>query len=247
MNDFLIYFSLIATVLLVALFMLYLKPVSGKQIKLFLSFSGAYLLGISFTHLLPEVYQHGSAFTIGSIVLAGFIFQLLLEFFSEGIEHAHVHIHKHHHQKFPWAMMLSLSLHAFVEGIPLEREIHNGSLHAHEHGDHSLMLGIIFHNIPVTVALVSYFIQSGFKKQNALFFIFIFALMGPLGALVSHYGGEQFIQLTDHFFDYALAFVVGMFLHISTTILFESSEGHRFNAVKLSAIILGFGLAMFAV
>ena len=36
------------------------------------------------------------------------------------------------------------------------------------------------------------------------------------------------------------AIAVGIFLHISTTILFESSEGHKFNLVKL--LIISFGL-----
>lgn len=211
-----------------------------------MAFSGAYLLGISFTHLLPEVYHHGDAWRLGSVVLMGFMFQLLLEYFSEGIEHAHVHSHAHN-KKFPWAMMLSLSIHAFVEGIPLEREIHDSAHHHHDHSDHSLLLGIIFHNIPVTIALAAFFIQSGFSKKSSLFYIGIFSLMGPLGAFLSHQFGSDFTNIFEGFFEYSLAFVVGMFLHISTTILFESSEGHKFNATKLSAIILGFVLAMVAI
>jgi len=33
--------------------------------------------------------------------------------------------------------------------------------------------------------------------------------------------------------------VVGIFLHISTTILFESSDGHKFSIQKILAIIVG--------
>lgn len=247
MSDFIVYLSLISTVLVVAGIMLFIQPLKGKWIKIFLSFSGAYLLGISFTHLLPEVYDHGDAFRIGMIVLFGFIFQLLLEFFSEGIEHAHVHVHSHH-RHFPWAMMISLSLHAFVEGIPLEREIHEGvHHHHHDHSDHSLLFGIIFHNIPVTVALSAFFIQSGYSKISSFFYIAVFSLMGPLGAFISHQSGGRMEEMFSGFFDYSLAFVVGMFLHISTTILFESSEGHKFNAAKFSAVIVGFVLAMVAI
>lgn len=232
--------------LIVAFIILFVQPLKGKWIKIFLAFSGAYLLGISFTHLLPEVYHHGDAIKMGSIVLIGFMFQLLLDFFSEGIEHAHVHVHEHS-KKFPWAMMISLSIHAFVEGIPLEREIHDSAYHHHEHADHSLLLGIIFHNIPVTVALAAYFLQSGFSRKSSLIYIAIFSLMGPFGAFLSHQFGNGFTEMFSGFFEYSLAFVVGMFLHISTTILFESSEGHKFNAAKLSAIIIGFALAMVAI
>jgi len=37
--------------------------------------------------------------------------------------------------------------------------------------------------------------------------------------------------------------VIGIFLHISTTILFESTENHRFNSIKFIVILLGAGLA----
>jgi hypothetical protein len=36
-----------------------------------------------------------------------------------------------------------------------------------------------------------------------------------------------------------MAMVVGIFLHISTTILFEADENHKFNWMKFSIIVLG--------
>jgi hypothetical protein len=41
-----------------------------------------------------------------------------------------------------------------------------------------------------------------------------------------------------------MAVVIGIFLHISTTILFESYEEHRYNLYKLLTILAGAGLAM---
>ena len=41
-----------------------------------------------------------------------------------------------------------------------------------------------------------------------------------------------------------MAFVIGIFMHISTTILFESSDIHRFNFAKLAAIVVGTALAI---
>jgi len=35
------------------------------------------------------------------------------------------------------------------------------------------------------------------------------------------------------------ALLIGIILHVSTTILFESEEGHRFNRMKFLFIILG--------
>ena len=49
------------------------------------------------------------------------------------------------------------------------------------------------------------------------------------------------------FMNILLAIVVGMFLHISTTIIFETNENHRFNLAKLTAILLGVGLSVFLI
>jgi hypothetical protein len=43
------------------------------------------------------------------------------------------------------------------------------------------------------------------------------------------------------------AILVGVFLHIATTIIFESDKGHAFNLTKLTAILLGFVLAFVSV
>jgi uncharacterized membrane protein YvlD (DUF360 family) len=41
-----------------------------------------------------------------------------------------------------------------------------------------------------------------------------------------------------------MAVVIGIFMHIATTILFESSDIHRFNLAKLGAIVLGTALGI---
>jgi hypothetical protein len=40
------------------------------------------------------------------------------------------------------------------------------------------------------------------------------------------------------------ALIIGVFLHISTIILFESNENHKFNFQKFMAIILGISLTI---
>ena len=67
-----------------------------------------------------------------------------------------------------------------------------------------------------------------------------FAIMTPLGTLVS----ENFPVL-NHYYTEITAVVIGILFHISSTIIFESSEGHKFNIAKISMIILGIGLAYF--
>ena len=67
--------------------------------------------------------------------------------------------------------------------------------------------------------------------------------MAPMGFSLS-YLIESKQYFPDHILHYILAVVTGTFLHISTTIIFESSENHRFNSVKLFMIILGILLAL---
>ena len=68
------------------------KKENTKNLKLVLSFSGAYLFAITILHLMPDVYESGNKYT-GLFVLLGFSFQIILEQFSEGIEHGHIHTH----------------------------------------------------------------------------------------------------------------------------------------------------------
>ena len=76
-------------------------------------------------HLIPELYISAKG-NIGIYILIGFFLQILLEFFSQGIEHGHVHLHKSHEHHFPIAIMLSLCVHSFLEGMPLAK-LNSGS------------------------------------------------------------------------------------------------------------------------
>lgn len=218
------------------------KKNQTNLIKLSLAFSGGFLLAIAFTHFLPELYsiQHGS---IGIWVLVGFLVQLFLEYFSGGIEHGHIHVHAN--KKIPYALLLSLSVHSFIEGIPLANMGHEHAHHHHEHlfGNHhnSLLIGIILHQFPVAIALMTLMRKSLLNSRTSWILLLVFALMTPLGLVFGHIlpqGGHS------HLMDILLAIVVGMFLHISTTIIFETNENHRFNLAKLTAILLGVGLSL---
>lgn len=62
--------------------------------------------------------------------------------------------------------------------------------------------------------------------------------MTPLGTYISNN-----VAFVSDYVTIINAFVIGIFFHISTIILFESSEDHKFNLSKLIAIILGVGVA----
>lgn len=203
-----------------------------SQLKLILSFSGAYLFGITVLHLIPDVYATHSH-EIGLYVLGGFIFQIILEQFSEGVEHGHIHNHEHEHYVFPIGVLLSLCLHAFLEGMPLAE------------GHHDVLLwGIALHHIPAAFALCSLLLQSRASSKRIIILLVVFSLMSPLGYILSNFISMGANSGISQYFNKIMAVVIGIFLHISTTILFESGEDHHFNRKKLTAVIVGMSLAV---
>lgn len=216
------------------------KKNNDQIIKLMLAFSGGFLLSLAFIHFIPELYEH-STVKIGIYILVGFLVQLLLEFFSGGIEHGHAHAVKG--ANLPVALVIALSLHALLEGIPLGTQLAGAEIatsHHHE-GGYGLLTGILLHRIPVAIALTTVLFASKISRGKVWITLGVFALTTPVGLLI----GWNSVGVFDFNFDIILAIVVGMFLHISTTIIFETSENHKFNFIKLLAIIGGAGLAFF--
>jgi len=209
------------------------KTDNTNLLKLVLSFSGAYLFAITILHLMPDVYQSGNP-QIGLYILGGFLLQIVMEQFSEGIEHGHIHQHNHQHYVFPIGIMVSLCLHAFLEGMPLAQKEHN-----------QLVFGIALHHIPAAFALGSVLMQNNLGKGKTIGLLILFAIMSPLGYLLSYQIGTGSIGNIEAYFDRIMGVVIGIFLHISTTILFESSVDHKFNLKKMAAVLLGVGIALF--
>lgn len=208
-----------------------------KKLRLFLSFAGGYLFSLTLLSLMPEVYKSFSPFS-GVLVLSGFMFQVFLERFSAGIEHGHLHHHQFGNKVMPVTIMLSMCLHTFMEGVPL-----GAMMNSDTNVRFSLLAGIVLHEFPAAFALTT--ILKGLKlgKTALLFAVLVYALSSPLGAILSNYLNYS---LPQNVFNYFMAFVVGTFLHISTTILFESSEHHHFSRLKLYAVIAGLALALAA-
>jgi zinc transporter ZupT len=140
-------------------------------------------------------------------------------------------------------LFLSLSVHSIIEGIPLGNQIvgMHSEVGGHHHGtDDTLLFGIIFHQFPVAVALMTLLLQTSIQRSRSWLYLILFGIMTPLGLLVGLYMPAAQIGFDYHMI---LAIVVGMFLHISTTIIFETAENHTFHLFKLLAILSGCLLA----
>ena len=115
----------------------------------------------------------------------------------------------------------------FLEGFPV--------------GDHhELAYGIAIHHLPIAIILTTFFMKAALNKTALFGFMLTFAIMTPLGTLVS-----DLVTISDDLNTFIIAIVIGILFHISSTIIFESSEGHKFNIAKISMIVLGIVLAYF--
>lgn len=235
--NYTIYLFPLLSVILGYVFAIFFSPKSKKNLKLLLAFSGAFLLSLTVMHLLPEIY-HNEKITIepgheghfhskiGIFIMIGIVFQIVLEYFSKGAEHGHVHGHnKISH--IPWLLFFSLCLHALFEGLPISK-------------NPSLAYGIAIHHFPIAIILTTFFKNAQLNSKAILFFMITFAFMTPLGTFLA----DNLNFITNYYSELS-GIVIGILFHISSTIIFESNEGHKFNLAKLVVIALGIVLASF--
>ena len=221
----------IAAVLIGFSVVYFFPPANQKNLKLLLAFSGGFLLAVTVFNLLPEVFKthqgesHASG-QIGLWIMSGILLQSVLEYFSQGAEHGHVHL-KQNRTTLPQLLFFSLGIHALLEGFPI-------------HHTEGLLAGVVVHKIPVAMILSTYLLQTKIKKWQIILFLVAFSLLTPLGSYIA----ATFTLITK-FYQQITALVVGIFLHVSTTILFESNEGHKFNVSKFLVILFAIALAYF--
>jgi zinc transporter ZupT len=231
------YLLLLSSIVAGALTVLAFRLEQRGFIKLFSAFTGGFLLTLTFLHLLPELYEKDTGhvhahYLIGALILVGFFIQIILDSVSLGVEHGHTH---HLHGGVPLGVVIGLCLHAFVEAMALSK---TGS-HFDPASRQMLLISIVIHNYPVTIVLLGMLLHAGVGRRNSLLLLGLFAAMAPLGMLLSSITP----QLANHTRELT-AIVIGIFMHISTTILFESSDGHQFNLRKVAAVIAGIGLGV---
>lgn len=205
---------------------------NSKYFQLSLVFAGSYLFSITIIHILPELFSTEVAVNhLAFYVLLGFFIQVIIEYFTEGVEHGHLHHggeghHHHHHQ---WVgLLIALCIHAFLEGTLLA---HPQGMHNHA-DNNSVFYGILMHKIPAAFALMSVLVCQFKSKFKTIFILLIFSLASPAGIISSTILHETH-YFSDEFFAILFAIVSGNFLHISTTIFFESSPNHNLSFKKL--------------
>lgn len=195
--------------------------------KSLLILSAGFLITICLNEVFPQIY-HSDNHNIGVYVILGVLVQMLLENLTKGFEHGHLHHHSDDHAIIPVALIAGLFVHAFIEGIPLSHEKQVLSPY---------LLGILFHNVPISFVLGSFLAHSKNFSPKFWLIVMIFALASPLGMLLGKYFDEDLKV-------YFLAIVGGIFLHISSVIIFESNKNHKMDWQKIILVICGVSLAL---
>lgn len=239
------------------------KHVSDTAMSYVTVFGGAFLFASCFINLVPHLFLGDepyrfvtphAGFKIAAAVMVGFLIQLLLEQLTKGAEHGHNHCpcceeehdaQEHHHEHHHHAghchtgaihpvtgLLVGLSIHAFLEGMPmvdLDGDIHQG-----------LLYGIVLHNIPIALVLVSLFMNNRYGFWRSFGLLAIFAVMTPLGSLCNLY----LVPENEVLQSLIMGVVVGILLHVSVSILFDHDH-NNFSWKKLALIIIAFAAAYF--
>lgn len=245
MNLFSLTILLALPIIIIGLLFLSIK-IEAKNLRFLLAFSAAYLFAISVTHLLPECYEGANVQKVGLFIIIGFFVQIIIDSFSSGIEHGHIHSHSDTCKKhLPTGMITGLFLHSLLEGLPIYQ---SGQLApnagAYLTTQQSLIFGITLHNIPIAIAFVTLLLEHQASKTQTILLLLLFSLMAPLGCFISYMLSSFGVQNYDGFLKLSFGVVIGIFLHISTAIMFETGENHRYNFAKIASMITGVLLAI---
>jgi zinc transporter ZupT len=236
------YLVLLSSIAFGAVTVFWLRLTDPKRVKVLNAFTGAYLIALVMLHLLPDLYEAEPGVTlkpllIGGFILFGFFLQIAMDSISMGIEHGHAH---ELHGRMAYGVLAGLCIHAFVEALALGQAA--GQQSAHDKAQHHfLLVSIVVHNFPISIALLGMLLQSGMKKSSALACLGLFAAMAPVGMFLSSYTGIAVYSR------YLMAIVIGIFMHIATVILFESEDHHRFPVGKMLAVLVGLALGVASV
>ena len=193
--------------------------------KRLLVLSAGFLIAVCVVEVFPQIYNSGNE-NIGLWVIIGVVLQMVLEGMTKGFEHGHFHYEKCN--ILPMGLLVGMFIHAFIEGIPL----------AGMHLDSPYLLGILVHNLPISFVLGAFLLREKKNKLIAWVTIAFFAAASPLGMLLGKYFKPEWQA-------YFLALSGGIFLHISSVIIFENnSKSHQINWEKMFLVILGVGVAL---
>lgn len=156
------------------------KKWSDRQLHLFIAFGAGVFLGAIFLHLLPDAIILGSSGTASGMVLLGFVLILLVERILFGSHRFHCGEDcGHRHEVVGFVALIGLSVHSLTAGFGLGVGMLEPELGL------VIFIAIIAHKATAAFSLATIFRLADFSVKKTIGFILLFAIMTPLGALIS--------------------------------------------------------------
>lgn len=229
-----IWFYSLASVILVSLLSfvgIFTFSIKEERLKKFLiymvSFAAGALFGDAFIHLLPEVFEKtGFGLNISLYVLSGIAFSFVVEKIIHW-RHCHIPNMKGHIHPFAMMNLFGDSVHNFIDGM-----IIGASYLASTQIGMATTLAVVLHEIPQEIGDFGVLLHGGFSRAKALFFNFMTALTGILGAAVS----LLISSYAENLNVFLIPFAAGSFIYIAGSDLIP--EMHK--EVKASKSLLQF-------
>ncbi len=212
------------------------RRIGEERLHIALAFAAGFFLGATFLDLLPTAFMSEVGMeptTIGALALLGFLVIYIVE---RGLAPGgRAESHANEHVVVALTALFGLSAHSIAEGGALLVASYGGAT------GESVLLSIGLHKGIAGLALGSLFGLAHFSKKKTIVLLVVFALMTPLGALLSDLivsGGSLVEQNT--YFTVITAFSSGVFLYVATVdILPEVLHSRAALAWKLLLVALG--------
>lgn len=218
---------------------------SRKQSANLVSYAAGVLLGVGILHILPEAQELTAA--APAWMLFSFVIFYFLEhhmFFHAGHEqlhHANLDIHDCHdgHCRNPHPLgaiaFAGMTLHSLIDGV-----IIGAGFEAGEELGVLSALGVIAHEVPEGIAMLSILLHYGYPRNRAVVFTSLVAVATPFGAVVTYFLVHQ---IAISFLGALMAMAAGSFVYIAASDLIP--ESHRERGFKASlALCAGIATAV---
>jgi zinc transporter ZupT len=211
-----------------------------SKLGLIMGFSAGAVIGVVFFDLLPEAFslseKQYSISTVSTVVVAGFLFYMLLDRLSV----LHTHEHGNENNRRGKLGAGSLSIHSLLDGVAIgvafQVSIPMGIL---------IAVAVIAHDFADGVNTVSVILKEGGENKQAYRWLIIDALAPVIGVI-----STMFFKIPEAAFSLVLAIFSGFFLYIGASdLLPESGHNHPGFLVTFMTILgvaLLFGASMLA-
>lgn len=204
------------------------------KIDIIIGFSAGAVIGVVFFDLMPEAFSLGgtqySVASISYIIVAGFLFYMLLDRLS--ILHTHEPAHTHRGKIGAG----SLSIHSFLDGVAIgvafQVSFSIGIL---------IAVAVIVHDFADGINTVSVILKEGGENKIAYRWLIADAI-APIAGIIF----TLFFKIPESLFAVLLAIFSGFFLYIGASDLLPESRKKHPGFLVTFLTVLGVGLLYIA-